>query len=144
MKILVLPEATAKKTMVTSRVQQQDCKVNLIEEEEEEEVVVDCGGRVSLAAGEGGAGRQAVLGRFDSVLERRSCARSLRDLALTLPWCLLLLSLAQVAVEYLFGREASLALSLRSGHDGGGGTGAEVEAVGEVEAMEHSLRSYLR
>ena len=81
------------------------CRVNLVEEDVE-----------SGNASSGGVDVVVpVLGRFNSVVERRSCGTCLRQLAGTLPWSILLVAAVQVAVEYCCERDTALALSLRGG-----------------------------
>lgn len=108
----------------------RECRVTLIDEREDAECR-DCTsvGRDLVVPG---------LGRFNSVVERRSCSKCLKEFLVTLPWSIMLVAAAQIVLEFCCGRDASFDLSLRSSSGE-----AEFDDL-EYQKEENLLRSYLR
>ncbi len=104
----------------------RECRVTLIDERE---------------VGDDNSGRDVVvpgLGRFNSVVERRSCGKCFKDLCATLPWAILAVAAVQILIEYCFDRNFSFALSLRSG-------GVAISDEGEEDdSGGMAMREYLR
>ncbi len=79
-----------------------------------------------------------VLGRFNSVVERKSWGKCLRDFLASLPWALILVTLVQMVVQFSSDRDAIYRLALKSGEiqdHGGGGVPGPVDGAGQVSEV---------
>ena len=90
----VIDLRTLPKVMAPREVGFRECKISLTEE--------------------GKNVRIPVLGRFNSVVEKKSWSQSFRELSGSLPWIIILISLIQIVVFYTIDSNKTFDLSLPS------------------------------